>query len=55
MEDWKLERSSGELIDRIRKIILVPPTVEWTVEDGEYVEKDAVGPFAGIKDESGDN
>lgn len=40
MEDWNTEKSSGELIDQIRKIILVAPSVEWAVEHGEYVEKE---------------
>lgn len=38
MEEWNTERTSGELIDRIRRIILVAPTVEWTVAEGEYCE-----------------
>jgi len=30
-EEWKTERPSHELIAEIRKIILVAPTVDWTI------------------------
>lgn len=30
-EEWKPERPSHELIAEIRKIILVAPTVDWTI------------------------
>lgn len=38
MEQWNTERNSSELIEQIRKIILVPAGVNWTIEDGEFVE-----------------
>lgn len=38
MEEWSTERTSSELIDRIRRIMLVAPNVEWTVAEGEYCE-----------------
>jgi hypothetical protein len=37
MEDWNCQRSSGELMEHIRRIILVPAGVQWTVEGGEFV------------------
>ena len=33
-EGWRVERSSSELIEQIRKIILVAPAVDWCVEEG---------------------
>ena len=38
-EDWPADRPSGDLIDQLRKIILVAPGVEWSVEGGSYVQK----------------
>jgi hypothetical protein len=37
-EEWKTERQSSELIEQLRKIILVAPNVDWSIEEGEYVE-----------------
>ena len=33
MEKWDTDKSSGELIENIRNIILVPAGVDWNVND----------------------
>lgn len=38
MEQWNVQRSSEELIGQVRKIMLVAPSVDWIVQNGEYVQ-----------------
>lgn len=34
MEDWNTDKSSSKLISEIRKVIMVAPGIEWSVEEG---------------------
>lgn len=38
MDSWDVNRSSEDLITNIRKIILVTPELNWSIENGEFVE-----------------
>lgn len=38
MDTWDTSKKSEDLIDNIRRIILVTPLVEWNIEDGVYLE-----------------
>lgn len=54
MEEWDCERSSRELIDRVRRIILVPAGVQWTIDQGELVEEQSES-FLPVREEGVDN
>jgi hypothetical protein len=55
MEEWNTERSSSELIEQVRKIILVPAGVQWSIEEGEFVEGQSQGEALLGREETVDN
>lgn len=42
-ETWDLGRSSEQLIEQVRRIILFAPAVEWRIDNGDVVVDEAAG------------
>lgn len=38
MDTWDVSKCSDDLITNIRKIILVTPDINWSIEGGEFME-----------------